>query len=88
MKFSLAAVVTAALGVYAQNAFVVNDCDIDLYLQSVPYDEEAEPGPVVKLEPGEAFGEEFRPSGSVSVPPAARLLPMREKKGIWTNSLL
>ncbi|KAI2631295.1 hypothetical protein GGS26DRAFT_557266 [Hypomontagnella submonticulosa] len=65
MKF-FATIMGAALiatGVSAQQAIVKNNCKSTVYVQSFPYDGSAA-GPLTTLSPGQAFAENFRPSGS------------------------
>lgn len=57
-----------ATGVSAQQAIVKNNCKSTVYVQSFPYDGSAA-GPLTTLSPGQAFAENFRPSGSVSFLP-------------------
>lgn len=63
---TFATIFTAALvatGVSAQKAVVHNNCDSTVYVQSYPYDGSA-PGGLTTVEKGQAFSEDFRPSGS------------------------
>ncbi|KAI2620752.1 hypothetical protein GGS26DRAFT_570707 [Hypomontagnella submonticulosa] len=65
MKFS-ATITGAALlatGASAGKATVTNNCAAPFYVQSFPYDGST-PGPLTQLQPGQAFQEDFRLSGS------------------------
>lgn len=65
MKFSLpvlAAVV--GLATAADQAIVINDCSIPVYVQSFPYNG-GDAGPLTKLNPGDRYTEDQKASGSV-----------------------
>ena len=63
MKF--AAVALLATGALAQQAIVKNNCQDTVYVQSYPYDGSSA-GPLTTVQPGQAFSEDLRSSGSVS----------------------
>ena len=73
MKLStiFAGAAIAATSASAQQAVVHNKCTVPIYVQSFPYDGGAA-GPLTTVQPGQAFSEDFRKSGSVrhpSLPP-------------------
>ena len=73
MKFSIVAL-TAFLGLAAaEKATVVNQCSTPIYVQSVPYGG-GKAGPLTTVQPGKSFSEDFRRTGSVSLPDLLQLL--------------
>ena len=66
MKLStiFAGAAIAATGASAQQAVVHNKCNVPIYVQSFPYNGGAA-GPLTTVQPGQAFSEDFRKSGSV-----------------------
>lgn len=65
MKFSALAALTAVFGsaAAANKAVVINECDTNIYVQSVPFNGGAA-GPLTTLKPGQRFSEDLRTSGS------------------------
>lgn len=64
MKFSLFAA-AAVLGLAsAEQAVVINSCNVPIYVQSFPYSG-GKAGPLTTVQPGKSFKEDLRPSGSV-----------------------
>jgi hypothetical protein len=71
MKVSIVALAALVGFTSAQKAVVINSCTVPVYVQSFPYNGGAA-GPLTTVQPGNAFSENFRPSGSVRDTPTSR----------------